>query len=69
MNTGRRSGVDAYSRLVSDETEKLPAYYLEKYQKEGGSSGTRELQVLKSIQPKIQNPKVQKVLVEMESCP
>ena len=26
-----------YSRLVSDEAEVIPAYYLEQYQKEGGS--------------------------------
>ncbi len=26
-----------YSQLVSDEAEVIPAYYLEQYQKEGGS--------------------------------
>ena len=32
-----------YSRLVSDETEVLPSYYLEQYQKEGGSLDAWEL--------------------------
>lgn len=32
-----------YSRLVSDEAEVIPAYYLEQYQKEGGSLDAWEL--------------------------
>ena len=32
-----------YSRLVSDEAEVIPAYYLEQYQKEGGCLDAWEL--------------------------